>query len=354
MIAETTVELALLLVRLVLFGVFLLAGATKLVNLAGFRKVLPDFGIPGSLSGPVAIVVPIAELILAAALIPAKLAWYAGWGALALFGIFILAVGFAMLRGRKPDCNCFGQLYSAPVGLSTLIRNAVLAVFALSVVVAGRLHSGPELWTWLASLQGNQRKSAIVSGCIILVCFLFVLDRARPEAAEPESVASSDESESTYAEAGGSASSGSVPSAQGIGLPIGTPAPDFALVSLTGDTCSLLSLRDGGKRVLLIFSSPYCDPCAALVPQLMRWMREMENLPNIVLISRGSAKDNMAKVKGFEPSRVLLQRTFEVSDAYDNISTPSGVLVGADGRIQSGLTVGRDAIRDLLAVTASS
>jgi hypothetical protein len=345
------VELALLPVRLVLFGVFLLAGATKLVNLAGFRKVLPDFGIPGSLSAPVAIVLPIAELILAAALIPAKLAWYAGWGALALFGIFILAVGFAMLRGRKPDCNCFGQLYSAPVGLSTLIRNAVLAVFALSVVVAGRLHAGPELWTWLASLQGNQRKSAIVSGCIILVCFLFVLDRARPEAAEPESVASSDDSESRYAEAGESASSGSVPSAQGIGLPIGTPAPDFELVSLTGETCSLQSLC-GGKRVLLIFSSPYCDPCAALVPQLMRWMREMENLPNIVLISRGSAKDNMAKLKGFEPSRVLLQRTFEVSDAYDNISTPSAVLVGADWRIQSGLTVGRDAIRELLAVTA--
>lgn len=334
-------ELALLLVRLVLFGVFLLAGATKLVNLAGFRKVLPEFGIPRSLSGPVAVVLPIAELILAAVLIPAKLAWYGACGALALFTIFILAIGFTMWRGRNPDCNCFGQLYSAPVGLSTVIRNAILAAFALSLVAAGRYHSGLELWTWLGSLQGNQRKSAVVSGFIILVCFLFVLGRARPEISdEPESMRSEPEDES--------AATSDMPAAQGIGLPIGAPAPEFELVSLNGETCSLQSLRDGGKRVLLIFSSPYCDPCAALVPQLLRWMSEMQNLPNIVFISRGSAKDNLAKLKGFEPSKVLLQRTFEVSDAYDNISTPSGVLVDGEGRIQSGLSVGRDAIRELL------
>lgn len=340
-------ELALLLVRLVLFAVFLLAGATKLVNLAGFRKVLPDFGIPRILSGPVAIVLPMAELILAAGLIPAKLAWYAGWGALFLFGIFILAIGFAMSRGRKPDCNCFGQLYSAPVGLSTVIRNAILAALALLLVAAGRLRSGPELWTWLASLPGNQRKSAIVGGCIIFACFLLVLGRARPETSDETETSGGPESTHTEpVDETGYDSSG--PSAQGIGLAIGTPAPEFELVSLTGETCSLQTLRDGGRNVLLVFSSPYCDPCAALVPQLLRWMREMENLPNIVLISRGSPKDNLAKLKGFEPSRVLLQRTFEVSDAYDNISTPSGVLVGSDGRIQSGLSVGRDAIHQLL------
>jgi hypothetical protein len=84
------------------------------------------------------------------------------------------------------------------------------------------------------------------------------------------------------------------------------------------------------------------------MPVLIRWMREEENLPNIILISRGSAKDNLVKLKGFEPSRVLLQRGFEVSDAYDSLSTPTGVLVGGDGRIQSGLAVGRDAIRDLM------
>jgi peroxiredoxin/uncharacterized membrane protein YphA (DoxX/SURF4 family) len=339
------VELVLLALRLILAAIFLLAGATKLVNLDGFRKVLPDFGVPRVLTRLVAVLLPVFELILAPTLIAAKLAWYASWAAFVLFVSFILAAGFAMWRGRKPDCNCFGQLYSAPVGLSTVVRNAFLAVFALSLVLAGRVHSGPELWSWLGSLPGNERRSAIVSGCIILVCFLFIIDRARPESSDPESPPPPKEPSTRESEV---PTSGRLPAALGIGLPAGTSAPDFELPSLSGETQSLQSLRNGGKKVLLIFSSPYCDPCAALVPELMRWTREMENLPAIALISRGSAKDNLSKLKGFDPSRVLLQREFEVSEAYDNVSTPTGVLISAEGLIQSGLAVGRDAIRELL------
>jgi thiol-disulfide isomerase/thioredoxin len=250
-----------------------------------------------------------------------------------------------MWRGRKPDCNCFGQLYSAPVGLSTLVRNVFLAAFALSLVLAGRVHSGLELWSWLGSLPGNERKSAIISGCIILVCFLFIVDRARPETSHPESAPPPEEPPTRESE---EPSSGRLPAALGIDLPAGNPAPDFELPSLSGETQSLQSLRNGGKKVLLIFSSPYCDPCAALVPELTQWMREMGNLPAIALISRGSAKDNLSKLKGFDPSRVLLQRDFEVSETYGSISTPTGVLISAEGLIQSGLAVGRDAIRELL------
>jgi thiol-disulfide isomerase/thioredoxin/uncharacterized membrane protein len=329
---------------LILAAVFLLAGATKLVNLDGFRKVLPDFGVPSILARPVAVMLPPFELILALALIIAKLAWYASCAALGLLVIFILAAGIVMWRGRKPDCNCFGQLHSALVGLSTVIRNAFLAAGALSLVAGGRTHSGPELWTWLGSLPSNQRKSAIVGGCIILVCFLLIVDRARPESSDAESVSPYEPPQTQSEEP----APGRLPAALGIGLPTGTPAPEFELPSLSGETQSLQSLRDGGRKVLLIFSSPYCDPCAALVPELIRWMREMENLPAIVLVSRGSAKDNLSKLKGFEPSRVLLQHEFEVSEAYDSISTPTGILISADGLIESGLAVGRDAIRQLL------
>jgi hypothetical protein len=109
----------------------------------------------------------------------------------------------------------------------------------------------------------------------------------------------------------------------------------------------LLGLRDS-KAAALIFSSPYCGSCAALTSELVRWMREMEGLPEIILISRGTVKDNLAKFKGFEPSRILLQREFEVSEAYDCTSTPSAVLVGADGLIGSELAVGGAAIEQLL------
>ena len=56
----------------------------------------------------------------------------------------------------------------------------------------------------------------------------------------------------------------------------------------------------------------------------------------------------LSRLKGFKPSRIPFQHEFEVSEAYDGISTPTGVLISADGLIESGLAVSRDAIRELL------
>ena len=134
----------------------------------------------------------------------------------------------------------------------------------------------------------------------------------------------------------------------GIGLPTGTPAPEFELPAITGETRSLQSLRERGRDLLLIFSSPFCAPCETLASNLVRWKQEMEGLPKIVLISRGSVRDNVAKLKGFEPSRVLLQRDSEVAEAYDCNMTPTAVLVGEDGLIRSELAVGGVAIKQLL------
>ncbi len=41
-----------------------------------------------------------------------------------------------------------------------------------------------------------------------------------------------------------------------LGLPIGTPAPEFELPALTGEMRWLQALRAEGKDLLLIFSSP--------------------------------------------------------------------------------------------------
>jgi peroxiredoxin len=142
--------------------------------------------------------------------------------------------------------------------------------------------------------------------------------------------------------------------AMGIGLPIGTPAPEFELPGMTGEKRSLQSLRKQGRDVVLVFSSPHCKPCQALASSLVRWKREMEGLPNIVLVSRGSAQDNLAKLKEFGTSQVLLQRNFEVAEMYDCISTPTAVLIGADGLIRSELALGGVAIKQLLSSSAKT
>src|SRR5579863_3622315 len=161
------VEFTLLTSRLLLASVFLLAGASKLVDPLGFRKALRGFGLPRALARPMVVVLPVLELAVAVALVPARLAWYGARGALALLAAFMIAVGVAMLRGRKPDCHCFGQLHSAPVGWPTLVRNCVLAVFAGWLASRGPESLGPDPWAWFASLDVLERKLAIVAACAV-------------------------------------------------------------------------------------------------------------------------------------------------------------------------------------------
>ena len=123
--------------RLVLALVFAVAGVAKLMDLAGSRRAIVEFGVPAALAGPLGILLPLAELAVAAALLPTTTAWWGAVGALVLLLLFGAAIGANLARGRKPDCHCFGQLHSAPAGWPTLARNAVLAAPAALVVWQG-------------------------------------------------------------------------------------------------------------------------------------------------------------------------------------------------------------------------
>jgi peroxiredoxin len=349
------VDPTLLAARLLLSAVFLFAGTAKLINRAGLRKALRDFGLPSLFGRPLAVLLPFLELSVAAVLLPTRLAWYGAWGALALLLVFLLAICVAMLRGRKPDCQCFGQLHSAPVGWLTLVRNGILAALAGWLVSRGQLRMGPDVWGWLAGLDAHARKVALVAGCMMGFLFFRLLDRSRPElqpaeSQTPPTTDSEGSPEERSLPAEGPASGGVGP--MGIGLPIGTPAPDFELPAINGEKHSLQSLRADGKDLLLVFSSPYCEPCQALASNLVRWMREMEGLPKIILVSRGTPQENLAKLKGFDPSKALLQRASEVADTYDCASTPAAVLVDKDGLIRSDLAVAAVAIKRLLSSCA--
>src|SRR5215212_1360917 len=129
--------IALLVARLLLALVFVVAGVSKLADRKGSRQALADFGVPSSLASPLGILLPLAELAIAAALIPAASAWWAALGALSLLLLFVAGISINLARGRKPDCHCFGQLHSAPAGWRTLARNGALAATAGFVLWAG-------------------------------------------------------------------------------------------------------------------------------------------------------------------------------------------------------------------------
>lgn len=353
------VELALLLARLLLSAVFLLAGVAKVMDRKGAFKALSEFGLPRAFAQPLSALLPVAEIAIAVALVPLASAWYGACAAFALLTVFVAGIGITLARGRKPDCHCFGQLHSSPVGSSTLVRNGILAGLAAWLALRGPAQDGPALWQYLVSAGDDERKLFIFAACIL--CVLLFRALRRPEAPERESVADDwDDPAEPEPRLQRSALSIEDPTSslqphdaglrrvlqEGAGWPIGTMAPEFTLPDITGDECSLQSLRDRGKPICLVFSSPHCDSCRALGPSLTRWAREYGQTLNLIIVSRGAATETP------EVPRVLLQKEFEISDAYGVTATPAALLIGADGRIQSRLAVGRDEINQLISSSA--
>src|SRR5918996_860771 len=146
-------DAALLIARLVLGAVFTLAGVAKLSDLKGSRQAIIDFGVPSAIAAPLGLLLPLAELSVAATLIPASTVWWGALGALALLSAFVVGITYNLARGRKPECHCFGQLHSAPAGGPTLARNGLLALVAGFVVWGGGADAGPSAVAWLGRLS---------------------------------------------------------------------------------------------------------------------------------------------------------------------------------------------------------
>ncbi len=344
-------EIALLVARLVLALVFLVAGLAKLADRAGSRQGLIDFGVPAAVVAPLGILLPLAELAVAAALIPTPTAWWGAIGALALLLLFVVGIGINLARGRKPDCHCFGQLHSSPAGWSTLVRNGVLAAVAGFVLLEGREGAGPSAVSWLGALSTVQLL-ALIGGLLVLGLlagagwFLAHLLRqngrllVRIEALEAR------------LDSGGAAPEAEEPQAQPeTGLPVGTEAPAFRLQGFYGETLTLEALRAPGRPVLLIFTDPNCGPCTSLLPEIGRWQRDHTEKLSISLISRGTTEENRTKSAEHGVVGVFLQEDWEISEAYQVPGTPSAVIVEPDGKVGSSVAAGPEAIRSLVTLT---
>src|ERR687890_1857173 len=162
-------DAALLIARLVLGAVFTLAGVAKLADLKGSRQAIIDFGVPSAIGASLGLLLPLAELAVAATLLPASTAWWGALGALGLLSVFVVGISINLARGRKPDCHCFGQLHSAPAGWKTLARNGVLAAVAGFVLLAGYEggDAGPSALSWLGALSAAQLLG-LLGGVVIL------------------------------------------------------------------------------------------------------------------------------------------------------------------------------------------
>ena len=167
-------SILLLVARLLLAVVFVVAGLAKIADLRGSQKAVEGFGVPSFLATPLGTILPFAELAVAIALIPTAWAFYGAIGAAVLLLVFIIGIGANLSVGRQPDCHCFGQLHSEPVGASTLIRNVILAIIAGFVIWQGAAYNnvGLSAVNWLTTLTAAQYVELVVG--VILVALVAI------------------------------------------------------------------------------------------------------------------------------------------------------------------------------------
>jgi peroxiredoxin len=330
-------NLILLISRLLLAAVFGVAGVAKLFDYVGSRKSLADFGVPGFLAAPLAMLLPLAELTCAVALLPDASVWWGARGVVVLLALFIAVIGISLARGRRPNCHCFGQLSSSPVSWKTVARNAVLLVPAVLLAVEGRENPGglPGFAGWTAFESAMVVVAAALAAIAGITMWLLVhvlrqngRVLMRLEAVEKKL--------------------GIDPNAPEVpGLPVDIQAPAFQVKQLDGETVTLEMLCEKSKRLLLVFAAPGCVACEELLPDVARWQREHAEKVLTVLISQGEVEANRAKAAKHNLLDVLLETGQEVSHAYLVTATPGAVLV-TDGKIAKPLAIGPDAIRGLM------
>lgn len=333
--------------RLVLAAIFALSAVAKFLDLAGSRQALAEFGVPTRLLRTGSVVLPLTELGIAALLLPVPTANWGAFGALALLALFVGVMRANLARGRTPDCHCFGQLHSEPIGSVTIARNLVLAGVAGLVAIGGWNDPGPSLLAWATGLSGvetgllvaNAVTLLLVGGLVWVVANLMAQGGrilARLDTVQPEP---------------GTGSHNDVLLTRPLGLPVGSNAPDFALEDLNGDTVSLTSLRHAYGTLMLLFVSPGCGACTQVLQEVTAWQRVLGHQMRIVPISRDGLAANQAIARPLGVERMLLQKDREIAAAYAVPRTPAAVIVHAKGTIASPVAAGPEQIRALVGPT---
>jgi thiol-disulfide isomerase/thioredoxin len=318
--------------RALLAVVFAVAAVAKLLDLPRSRRTMAAFGLSPRFAGPAGTTLPFVELTAAILLVIEPTAQAGGILALVLLLAFIGGMSYALAQGRTPDCNCFGQIAAEPIGWRTMVRNVVLAGFAV-VVTANGAGAGLLAWTNAHTAQTLAALLALTG-----VAALMVIVSLRREITSQDVTVQNLRRRSQM-----------LPD----GLPVGLRAPGFSLPEIhTGQTVTLSELCSRGRPVMLLFVSSNCGPCVRLFPEIERWSKILRDSVTFAVVSNGGPDNEeiAAHLRDVGDFTTVVQEVHEVADLYRVLATPSAIIVNAGGRIASSLVGGPEEIEALVRV----
>ncbi|MCX4092386.1 peroxiredoxin family protein [Nocardia sp. alder85J] len=310
--------------RLAVAGVFGLSAIGKLADRVATAEAAREFGVPIRWSAAVAILLPVSEGVIAVAVLPAPTAVAAAGAAIVLLVVLTAAVLRLLAAGSRPACACFGAASAEPIGGATVTRNGVLLLVAAVAATGSALRPGVPgdlpvpTWAGLAVIAVLATWQVWTQGRVAMlrrqVDRLALADLGRE------------------------------------GLPPGAAAPEFELADTHGGRVALADLVADGRSLLLVFVHAECDICAVLARELPRWQARRSGALTIAVVGNGDVESYAAWARAHDLGdlRVLVQQGNEAALRYRVRGTPSGVLVGPDGRIAAAVGRGPMAIRELM------
>lgn len=320
---------------MVLAGVFAVAAVAKLLDRAGTRETLAEFGLPARVTAPAAVALPLLELAIAIALVPAATARAGAIVACVTLLVFTAAIAVTLARGAAPDCNCFGGLTRTTVGRGTLVRNVVLA--AIAAFAAAAPTEGAAAWIRDAVAEGRGWVIAIVAlSAVVLALAWFAWELLRQNGrllvrldAQAEELAAG----TTYVPA----------------LSVGDAAPAFARDDLEGRPLSLQALLAEARPVALVFSDPDCGACHAPLEHAARVQRAGDL--TVAIVARGNRERMAERARELGLERVVHDADDSLFGDFGFAGSPGAVLIGADGHIADAPVMGAPEVTELLAGT---
>lgn len=329
------------LAQLTLMMVFVVSAVAKFGTPEDTARAAGEFGVPPAVSPWLARLLPAVELAIAAALSPMGAPRVGGLLAALSLLLFTALVAWRVAQGASFDCNCFGRLRPAPIGWSTVARNAALLALALLTATFG----GPPpdaLQRWLTASMSQPWLPLTLWFTTLVAVFWTgggLGRRLEGLGGRLDAVASRLDALDGR------------PAAQSVqpGLPVGAFAPPFRLPRFPGEpggpSATLDELRASGRAVLLIFTHPGCGPCKSVLPALVDHQAAHAHRLLIVLLVTEQSEDPPA---AYAQLTSLLDLERFAATAYQTPGVPCAALVRPNGTIGAPLAVGPRNILNLV------
>ncbi|MCW2240782.1 thiol-disulfide isomerase/thioredoxin [Azospirillum canadense] len=139
-----------------------------------------------------------------------------------------------------------------------------------------------------------------------------------------------------------------------LGLPPGTPAPNFSLPVVNGESVAFSNEYKKGDITILIFVDPRCGPCEALMPTIQKWQQTYDPALKFIVVSTQTSDKGGVQFGKYKALKILVQKEYEVAKMYECYGTPGAVAVDDSGFFATWLAPGAEAIAGMIEEIAAT